>query len=239
MPSLPESGPTRMSTFSCSTSRRASPTALSGVASDPPYTISIGWPAMTALLTPSVGSPLTEVAPRSMSGSIAPPHVWPSNGANGPSLLEKTPILIASPVAWPPVVAPPVCAAPSSSPPPHPAAIVASAITRAANRIQSRLGRPSPGFRMFPPLLGFSRSPGLSPGGLAGERLARVASSFELGNDGCVARRVAFLGQREGLGFLAGCTPPEAGLERGGRRAPDSHQPARREQNDREEDDSD
>src|SRR5215211_1915723 len=222
MPSLPESGPTRMSTFSCSTSRLASSTALSGVESDPPYTISIGWPAMTAPSTPSVGSPLTAVAPRLMSGSIAPPHVWPSKGAKAPSLFEKMPILIASPVPPPPVVAPPVWPAPSSSPP-QPAAIAASAITRAANRIQSRLGRPSPGVRIFPPLFGFSGYPGLSPGELAGERLARVASSFELGNDGCVARRVAFLGQREGLGFLAGCTPPEAGLERGGRRAPDSH----------------
>src|SRR5829696_4445173 len=240
MPSLPESGPTRMSTFSCSTSRRASSTALSGVASDPPYTISIGWPAMTALLTPSVGSPLTGVAPRSMSGSIAPPHVWPSNGANGPSLLEKTPILIASPVAWPPVVAPPVCAAPSSSPPPHPAAIVASAITRAANRIQSRLGRPSPGFRMFPPLLGFSRFPGLSPGGLAGGRVgARVGSSFVLGDDGRVAGRVALLGEGEGVRVPACCSPPEARLERAGGGAPDAHEPPGRHENDREEDHSD
>src|SRR5918996_1481172 len=101
MPSDPERGPTRMSTFSCSTSRRASSTALSGVESEPPYRISIGCPARTAFSTPSVGSPLTGVAPRLISGSIAPPHVWPSNGAKAPSLFEKMPILMGSPVASP------------------------------------------------------------------------------------------------------------------------------------------
>src|SRR5215218_10803486 len=222
MPSLPESGPTRMSTFSCSTSRLASSTALSGVESDPPYTISMGWPAMTAPVTPSVGSPLTAVAPRLMSGSIAPPQVWPSNGAKAPSLFEKIPILIASPVTPPPVVAPPVWPAPSSSPP-QAATLAARASTRAASRIQDRLGLPSPGFRIFPPLFGFSRYPGLSPGELAGEWSECVASSFVLGDDWCVAGRVAFLGQRQGFGLLAGCTPPEARQERAGRRAPDSH----------------
>src|SRR5512132_1256596 len=172
---------------------------------------------MTALSTPSVGSPLTGVAPRLMSGSIAPPHVWPSNGANGPSLFAKMPILIASPVAWPPVVAPPVWPAPSSSPP-QPAAIAASATTRAANSIQSRLGRPSPGSRIVPPLFEFTRFPGPRREGLQGEWLPRVASSFVLGDDGWVAGRVAFLGQRQGIGFLAGCTSAETGLEhaRGG-----------------------
>src|SRR5918997_696946 len=62
MPSLPESGPTRMSTPSCSTRRRASSTALSGVESEPPYTISIGCPAIVAPSTPSVGSPLVAAA---------------------------------------------------------------------------------------------------------------------------------------------------------------------------------
>src|SRR5918992_1363903 len=171
MPSLPESGPTRMSTFSCSTSRRASSTALSGVESEPPYTISI---------------------------------------------------LMGSPVASPPVVAPPVWPAPSSSPP-QAAMLAARASTRAASRIHSRLGRPSPGFRIFPPLVGFSRYPELSPGQHAGEWSECVASSFVLGDDWCVAGRVAFLGQRQGFGLLAGCTPPEARLERAGRRRPDSH----------------
>src|SRR5918996_1911272 len=234
MPSDPERGPTRMSTFSCSTSRRASSPALSGFESEPPYTISMGLPAMTALFTPSVGSPPTGVAPRLMRGSIAPPQVWPSNGAKAPSLFEKIPILMGSPVASPPVVAPPVWPAPSSSPP-QAAMPAARASTRAASGIHSRLDRPSPGFRIFPPLVGFSRYPELSPGEHAGEWSECVASSFVLGDDWCVAGRVAFLGQRQGFGLLAGCTPPEVRLERAGRRRPDSHQPSGRHQNDREE----
>jgi hypothetical protein len=100
-------------------------------------------PAIVAPSTPSVGS-LFAVAPRSISGSMAPPQVWPSNGANAPSLLEKIPILIVPPspppsvVAAPPVSVAVVSPASSSSSPPHAAAIDARASTSAASRMKSR-----------------------------------------------------------------------------------------------------
>src|SRR4030095_2438565 len=79
MPSEPDSGPTMMSTLSCSTSLRVAFTATSGLASDEALTISILRPATTPLRWRTASS-----APRIPS--------WPP-AANGPSRVASRPIL--------------------------------------------------------------------------------------------------------------------------------------------------
>ena len=79
MPSEPDSGPTMMSTLSCSTSLRVAFTATSGLASDEALMISILRPATTPLRWRTASS-----APRMPS--------WPP-AANGPSSVASRPIL--------------------------------------------------------------------------------------------------------------------------------------------------
>ena len=79
MPSEPDSGPTMMSTLSCSTSLRVAFTATSGLASDEALMISILRPATTPLRCCTASS-----APRMPS--------WPP-AANGPSSVASRPIL--------------------------------------------------------------------------------------------------------------------------------------------------
>src|SRR5262249_9592938 len=79
MPSEPESGPTMMSTLSCSTSLRVALTATSGLASDDALMISIFLPATIPLRCLTASS-----APRMPS--------WPP-AANGPSRVASRPIL--------------------------------------------------------------------------------------------------------------------------------------------------
>src|SRR5262245_17264798 len=89
MPSEPDSGPTMMSTLSCSTSLRVALTATSGLASD------------DALMT-SIFLPAT-VPPRCLTARSAPRMPsWPP-AANGPSRVASRPILTTG--AW--AVAPP------------------------------------------------------------------------------------------------------------------------------------
>src|SRR5262245_61171449 len=79
MPSEPESGPTMMSTLSCSTSFRVALTATSGLASDDALMISIFLPAT--------------IPPRCFTASSAPRMPsWPP-AANGPSSVASRPIL--------------------------------------------------------------------------------------------------------------------------------------------------
>src|SRR5271169_5085020 len=79
-PSSPDSGPIRMATPSCSTSLRASLTALSGEASDDPLITSI-------FLPPAV-------YPASLNASSAPrTPSWPST-VNAPSSVASNPTLI-------------------------------------------------------------------------------------------------------------------------------------------------
>ena len=79
MPSEPESGPTMMSTLSCSTSFRVALTATSGLASDEALMISIFLPAT--------------MPPRCFTASSAPRMPsWPP-AANGPSSVASRPIL--------------------------------------------------------------------------------------------------------------------------------------------------
>src|SRR5262249_42811947 len=78
MPSEPDSGPTMMSTLSCSTSFRVAFTATSGFASDDALMISIFLPAT--------------VPPRCLTASSAPRMPsWPP-AANGPSSVASRPI---------------------------------------------------------------------------------------------------------------------------------------------------
>src|SRR5919198_1225533 len=94
MPSSPESGPSRTSTPTCSTSRRASETALSGVASEHPKESLIGWPPTETPETPLSGDEPWSLPPRSTSASLAPKKDSFSKTANGPPQVVRIPILI-------------------------------------------------------------------------------------------------------------------------------------------------
>jgi hypothetical protein len=83
MPSEPDSGPTMMSTLSCSTSLRVALTATSGLASDEALTSSILRPATTPFLSRTASA-----APRMPS--------WPP-AANGPSSVASRPIFTGLP----------------------------------------------------------------------------------------------------------------------------------------------
>ena len=83
MPSPPDSGPTMMSTLSCSTSLRVAFTATSGLASDEALISSILRPATTPLR-----SRIASSAPRMPS---CPP------AANGPSSVASRPIFTGLP----------------------------------------------------------------------------------------------------------------------------------------------
>jgi hypothetical protein len=83
MPSPPESGPTMMSTLSCSTSLRVALTATSGFASDEALTSSILRPATTP--------------PRSLIASSAPRMPSAPPAANGPSSVASRPIFTGLP----------------------------------------------------------------------------------------------------------------------------------------------
>src|SRR5919109_221978 len=128
MPSSPESGPSRMSTFSFSTRRRASAVALSGVASEQPKARRIGRPATSAPLTPSCG-PVPCACPPAfwIRAYFAPEKDCSSNTANGPPQVVSMPILI-GPFSPPPPSSP-------SSPQPVPTSTATRAATaRAASR---------------------------------------------------------------------------------------------------------
>src|SRR5262245_47920593 len=83
MPSPPDSGPTMMSTLSCSTSLRVAFTATSGLASDEALIISILRPATTP--------------PRCLTASSAPRMPSAPPAANGPSSVASRPIF----TGWP------------------------------------------------------------------------------------------------------------------------------------------
>jgi len=72
IPSEPDSGPIRMSTLTCSTRRRASASATSGVASEHPNTVWIGWPPIVRPLTPLLGAFPAGLPPWSIR-AMAPP----------------------------------------------------------------------------------------------------------------------------------------------------------------------
>ena len=191
----------RMSTFSCSTSRRASSTALSGVASDPPYD-DLDRVAGDDGVLDAVGRIAADRsrAPVDERQHRSAPRLALERGERAFVVREDADL--DRPRRWP---APPVVAPPGLA---RPRFVVAAAAARGdRGKREHEGGEQDPaagwpalsGFRMFPPLLG-SRGFPLSPGGLAGAWLARVASSFVLGDDGCVAGRVALLGEREGVG---------------------------------------
>src|ERR687885_2488863 len=95
MPSSPESGPSRMSTFTFSTRRRASATALSGVASEQPNEIWIGWPATDAPRTVLCGLLPAGFPPAHLTSAyFAPENDSFSNSAKGPPHVVRMPILI-------------------------------------------------------------------------------------------------------------------------------------------------
>src|ERR671933_2612339 len=95
MPSSPESGPSRILTLTCSTSRRASATALSGVASEQPNEIWIGWPATDAPRTVLCGLLPAGFPPAHLTSAyFAPENDSFSNSAKGPPHVVRMPILI-------------------------------------------------------------------------------------------------------------------------------------------------
>src|SRR5438270_13777363 len=96
MPSSPDSGPISTLTFWLSTSRRASATALSGVASEQPKERLTGRPAIVAPETPACGALPVALPPAPLiSAYFAPENASASNRANGPPHVASTPILIA------------------------------------------------------------------------------------------------------------------------------------------------
>src|SRR3954465_5182973 len=100
MPSSPDSGPSSTSTFWLSTRRRASATALSGVASEQPNWMLIGCPPALAPLTVSCGLPPADVPPPSLTSAyLAPEKASASNSANGPPQVVRMPTLMGLPFA--------------------------------------------------------------------------------------------------------------------------------------------
>src|SRR5689334_3540346 len=96
MPSSPDSGPTRMFTFTLSTRRRASETATSGVASEHPKYRLTGRPAIVAPDTPAWAPVPSDLPPASLTSAyLAPEKASFSNRANEPPHVARTPILIA------------------------------------------------------------------------------------------------------------------------------------------------
>src|SRR3954447_19822716 len=151
MPSSPESGPMRMSTFSFSTSRRASPTALSGVASEQPNFRATGLPATVAPVTWDWGAPPDDLPSAFLIRAyLAPENDSASKRANGPPQVVRTPIVICLPP--PPDGAPVVVSPPPPElffSPPHPAARATTATSAisaigARPRLESRIHCPIP-----------------------------------------------------------------------------------------------
>ncbi len=98
MPSPPDSGPTMMSTLSCSTSLRVAFTATSGLASLDALMISILRPATTP--------------PRCFTASSAPRMPSAPPAAKGPSNVASRPIF----TGWPCAQAVPIMAATAAAP---------------------------------------------------------------------------------------------------------------------------
>ena len=222
-----------MSTSSCSTSRRASSTALSGVESEPPYTISIGWPAIVgavhalgrvaalrgrAAVDEGEHRPAPGLALERGEGALVVREDADLDRPRRLSCRRSSAAVVAAVVVWP---------APSSSPP-HPAASAASASASAASRIQSRCCRPSSGSRICPPFGFYGGIPACRRGS-AGESWS--SSSFGLG-DGGLAGRLAASVSGSASGSSARACRGRAGAERRSP-SPDAHQPAGREQDDR------
>src|SRR5215207_9701972 len=129
MPSSPESGPTRMSASSCSTSRRVSSMALSAVSSAQPYpTTSMFFPATLAPVMPSLGFLPEGSAPAlSISASLKPEAVGSKKEPKSPSQSDRNPTLIVPPP-------PPDCSAePPPSPPPSSSSSSPQALTKSAS----------------------------------------------------------------------------------------------------------
>src|SRR3954447_17337035 len=98
MPSSPERGPSSTSTLTLSTSRRASATALSGVASEQPKESRTGRPAIVAPVTWSCGFVPAAVPPAFLTSAyLAPEKASASKRAKGPPQVVRTPILMACP----------------------------------------------------------------------------------------------------------------------------------------------
>src|SRR5919201_6001939 len=112
MPSSPDSGPSRMLTLTFSTRRRASATALSGVASEQPNEILIGCPATVAPVTWFCGPWPAALPPAHLTSAyFAPEYDSASNGANGPPHVVRMPILTGVAAAAPTLAGRPELAA--------------------------------------------------------------------------------------------------------------------------------